>query len=139
MIHMHGGGFVAFTSRATQPYSRIWAKSTKIPIFSIDYSLAPAHPFPQAVQDCWKVYNFIVKNIHKYFKINPKNIYLGGDSAGGNLCCGLTAKILQNKMQIPKGLFLVYPSLDMRRVFYGSRKEIMNEPLLWPSLINLAF
>jgi hormone-sensitive lipase len=119
---MHGGGFIAFSSKSAQPYTRIWAKSSKIPIFSVDYSLAPKHPFPQALNDCVTVYNFIVKNIHKYFKIDPKSIYFGGDSAGGNLCCGLTAIILQNNMKLPKGLFLAYPSLDMRRVFYGSRR-----------------
>lgn len=89
--------------------------------------------------DCFRVYQFIVNNIGKYFKINPKNIFVGGDSAGGNLSCALTMLALKHKITPPKGLHLVYPSVDSRQVFYGSRKNIFWEPLLWPSLVRLVY
>lgn len=114
------------TSNGTQIFTRAWANETKLPIFSVDYRLAPQHPFPQAVYDCLRVYQFIVKHIHKYFKINPKNIFIAGDSAGGNLACGLTALILKKCLFPPKGVYLVYPNVDSRRVFYGSRKYMLN-------------
>lgn len=94
-------------------------------MFSIDYRLAPKHPYPTAAHDCLRVYQFILKNIHKYYKINPKNIFLGGDSAGGNLSCALTTLVLKNNLHPPKGLHLVYPSLDSRMSFYGSRKQML--------------
>ena len=71
-------------------------------------------------------------------KITPKNIYIGGDSAGGNLSCSLTAVILKKGLPIPKGLFLVYPYLDARHTFYGSRKWFLTDPALWPSFAKIA-
>ena len=62
-----------------------------------------------------------------------------GDSAGGSIACALTALIIKKNLKIPLGMFLVYPNLDSRKIFYGSRKYILDEPLLWPSLIKLAY
>lgn len=99
--------------------------------------MPPDHPFPQAPNDCLQVYKFITTQIHKYMKIYPKNIYIGGDSAGGNITCAVTALILKNKLQKPNGLYVIYPSLDLRSIYYPSRKYILNDPLLWPSMIKL--
>jgi hormone-sensitive lipase len=49
--------------------------------------------------------------------IRPTNIYLAGESAGGNLVCSLTGLILKNKLPIPKGLYMAYPATDIRIIF----------------------
>ena len=139
LVHIHGGGYVALTSRGSQSFTRAWTNEVKMPLFSIDYRLAPDHQFPQPVFDCLRAYEFIVKKIHKYFDIAPENIFLLGDSAGGCIACGLMALILQKGLKSPLGMFLVYPNLDSRGIFYGSRKYILEEPLLWPSVIKLAY
>lgn len=46
-FHMHGGGFIAQTSKSHQSYLRQWSRNINIPIFSVDYSLAPQAPFPR--------------------------------------------------------------------------------------------
>ena len=46
-FHMHGGGFIAQTSKSHQSYLRQWSRNLGIPILSIDYSLAPQAPFPR--------------------------------------------------------------------------------------------
>jgi hormone-sensitive lipase len=45
--------------------------------------------------DCLDAYNFILTQIHKYFNISPRRVFVAGDSAGGNLACGLTGMILK--------------------------------------------
>lgn len=60
VIHIHGGGFVSMSSGSHQNYTRRWAKSLKRPVFSIDYRLAPEHPFPAALDDCWQFYNWFL-------------------------------------------------------------------------------
>jgi hormone-sensitive lipase len=92
---MHGGGFIALSSRMSQIITRPWANHLKIPVFSIDYRKPPKDPFPAALNDCFTVYQFIVKKIQYFMNINPVNIYLAGDSAGGNLACALMGKILK--------------------------------------------
>jgi acetyl esterase/lipase len=71
--------------------------------------------------------------------IKPKNIYVCGDSAGGNLSCSLTALVMKNGLLKPKGLFLAYPCVDTRMIYYPSRKYIINDPLLWPSIALMFF
>src|SRR5690349_9599624 len=110
---MHGGGFIALSSRSTQSYTRKWANQLNVPIFSIDYRMPPNHPFPTAPNDCFTVYQFLLNHIDKYMNIRPTNIYISGDSAGGNLACSLTGLILKNKLPIPRGIYVAYPAVDL--------------------------
>jgi len=56
VIHVHGGGFIAMTSRSHQTYTRRWANLLQVPFFSIDYKKAPQHPYPEALDDVWQAY-----------------------------------------------------------------------------------
>ena len=60
IIHVHGGGFVSMSPDSHQNYTRRWANSTRRPVFSIDYRLAPENPFPAALDDCWQFYNWLL-------------------------------------------------------------------------------
>ena len=62
----------------------------RVPIFSIDYKMAPDHPYPAGLDDCWQAYMFIITFIQKYFNVVPSKVVLVGDSAGGNLVAALT-------------------------------------------------
>ena len=135
---MHGGGFIALSSRMMQTMTRKWANQLKIPIFSIDYRKPPNDPFPAAPNDCLAVYKFIVSKIRTYMNINPVNIYLAGDSAGGNLACSLMGSILKHNLPSPKGIYLAYPAVDLRIQFTPSKIHAVTDPLLWPSMLMLC-
>lgn len=66
IIHIHGGGFISTSSRNHQIYTRKWANSLKLPIFAIDYRLAPEHPYPEALDDCWQAYNWIINYAYDF-------------------------------------------------------------------------
>ena len=53
VMHVHGGGFVAMSSSSHQNYTRMWANSLEIPVFSVDYRLSPESQFPDAINDLW--------------------------------------------------------------------------------------
>lgn len=101
IVHYHGGGFIALSSCTSQSYTRKWANSLKVPVFSVDYGKPPEFRFPTPVLDCLDAYIFISTQIHKHFNIRPKRIFLAGDSAGGNLACALTGIILKLNLQVP--------------------------------------
>ena len=61
IIHMHGSGFVSMSSCSHRCYSTRWVKNMKVTLFSIDYRLAPKHPYPEALDDCWQAYLWITK------------------------------------------------------------------------------
>ncbi|KAL4469424.1 hypothetical protein ABPG74_004677 [Tetrahymena malaccensis] len=109
IIHIHGGGFVAMSSRCHQTYSRQWANSLNVPIFSIDYKKAPKHPYPEALDDCWQAYNWILNFVSRFFNIKPKKVVLVGDSAGGNLVASLTLRCIKSGVRVPDGIVLAYP------------------------------
>lgn len=114
---MHGGGFIALSSRSMQIYTRHWANELNVPIFSVDYRMPPDHPFPQAPHDCFIVYQFLLNYVHQFMNIRAKNIFLAGDSAGGNLSFSLTALILKHKLPNPRGIYVAYPATDLRLIF----------------------
>ena len=100
ILHIHGGGFVAMSSNSHQNYTRIWANELNIPVFSIDYRLSPESKFPDALNDCWQVYYWLLEEgeIHLGMKID--NIILAGDSAGGNLCSSLVLLCIKKNGKI---------------------------------------
>ena len=84
-------------------------------------------------------YEFIIENIHKYFKLRPTNVILAGDSAGGNLAVSLCASLLmKNYPVLPKGIFLAYPAVDLRLRFSPSRMNSFSDPILLPPLLLLC-
>ena len=60
ILHFHGGGFIVQDSGAHQNYTRKWAIDLGIPVFSVDYRLAPKNPYPDPVNDCYQAYVWIV-------------------------------------------------------------------------------
>ena len=111
IIHLHGGGFVAQSSRSHQNFSRKLALETHMMVISVDYGLAPKCPYPQSVEDVWAAYYWIVKYGEKELNISPEFILLAGDSAGGNLAVATTLRAIQMGFRKPDGLLLAYPGI----------------------------
>jgi acetyl esterase len=79
MVFFHGGGFVIGDIETHGPYCAEAARQLDIPVISIDYRLAPEHPFPAAPDDCEAATRWVADNIP------CTGLVLSGDSAGGNL------------------------------------------------------
>lgn len=136
MIHIHGGGFVALSSFSMQNHTRAWANALNIPVFSIDYRLSPQSAFPDALDDCLAIYNFLIDQAYKYMNIRPKKIILAGDSAGGNLCLSLNAVLIKKKCHVlPYGLYLCYPATNFTESFSPSRMNSLDDTLLFTTLL----
>jgi len=60
VIHMHGGGFVAMSSASMRIYTSRWCDKLKMVHFSIDHRLAPKNPYPDALDDVWQAYLWII-------------------------------------------------------------------------------
>lgn len=103
------------SSGSHQCYTRMWAKDLKIPIFSIDYRLSPENQFPDALNDVWQVYYWIVKNCQVHLGFEPDKIIVVGDSAGGNLALSLSIMAVQRKFRVPDGIILCYPALSLSK------------------------
>ena len=111
VIHIHGGGFIGGSSASGRATTFKYSIELGVPFFSIDYRLSPDHKFPDALNDCWQAYCWILKYSEKYLKLKPLRIILNGDSAGGNLCLGVCNLAIQKSVKVPDGIHIIYPSL----------------------------
>ncbi len=90
MVFFHGGGFVIGDIQTHEPYCAEAARQLDMPVISVDYRLAPEHPFPAAPEDCEAAARWVADNIP------CTGLVLSGDSAGGNLTV-VTAMALRDR------------------------------------------
>ncbi|EGR31093.1 hypothetical protein IMG5_118180 [Ichthyophthirius multifiliis] len=112
-------------SYSNQIYTIKWANKIKQSlIISIDYSKSPENPYPNALNDVWQAYNYIIKHLPKKLNVIFNSVILAGDSAGGNLCVGLLNLLIQEKKMdiMPDGLQLTYPALGLQKSFFSPSK-----------------
>ena len=143
ILHIHGGAFIAMNSKSHQNYTRKWAIETDTPVLSVDYRLAPQHRFPDALDDCWQAYMWLLQYAKKYLGITPGKIIIAGDSAGGDLALGVVLRSIQTFQRIPDGLLLSYPvvSLDTES-FTPSLSYSLEDPVIHyslPQFINSVY
>ncbi|XP_060086239.1 hormone-sensitive lipase-like [Ylistrum balloti] len=129
LVHCHGGGFVAQSSKSHEVYLRQWAKDLNAPILSIDYSLSPEHPFPRALEECFYAYAWAVKNCRSLGSTGEV-ICLAGDSAGGNLMISTAMRAASFGIRVPDGIVAAYTPVLVHYTPSPSRMLSLMDPLL---------
>ncbi|XP_074509244.1 hormone-sensitive lipase isoform X1 [Sebastes fasciatus] len=135
LIHFHGGGFVAQTSKSHEPYLKSWSQDLGVPILSVDYSLAPEAPFPRALEECFYAYCWALRN-HHLLGWTGEKVCLAGDSAGGNLCVTTTMRAAAFGVRMPDGIVAVYPATLLTAYASPSRLLTLMDPLLPLSVLS---
>jgi len=107
----HGGGFALGTLDQADNYCRLLAHKTGCAVASIDYRLAPEHRFPTAVEDVEAAVLWLAAH-RAELGLGAAAIWLGGDSAGGNLATVVTRRLHASGKAPIAGNLLVYPSTD---------------------------
>ncbi len=95
MVFYHGGGFVIGDLNVYGPYCAEVSRQLDMPVISIDYRLAPEHPFPAAAEDCEAATRWIAENIP------CTGLVTSGDSAGGNLTIVTTMALRDKPAAVP--------------------------------------
>ena len=109
LLYFHGGGMVIGSPRNSRYFTVALAQSTKMRVLSVDYRLAPEHPYPAGNEDCVKVYKWLLST-----GIKPKNIVIGGLSAGGYLTLTTLLRLRNEGMPLPLGAVCLSPGTDYR-------------------------
>jgi acetyl esterase len=112
LVYFHGGGWCRGSLNTHDALCRRLAKESNCIIVSVDYRLAPEHPFPAGVEDAEAVYAWCHQNAAALGAL-PDQIAVGGDSAGGTISASLTSSLVESNSILPKFQVLIYPSLDL--------------------------
>jgi acetyl esterase len=103
LIYLHGGGWVVGSVNTHDGICRALANRSHCQVISVDYRLAPEHPFPAAVDDTWTVTRWALEHAPR--------VAVAGDSAGGNLAA--VAAMRARDAGLPLALqVLIYPVMD---------------------------
>lgn len=112
LLWIHGGGYVIGTAAQDDALCRRFVATLGITVASVDYRLAPEHPYPAPLEDCYTVLTWLAG----LPGIDRDRIAIGGASAGGGLTAAL-ALLARDRGEItPVFQVLVYPMLDDRTV-----------------------
>src|SRR5215831_12329861 len=88
VVYLHGGAFIKGDLDSGDPVAWGVADKTGCVVVSVDYRLAPEHPFPAGVEDCYAVLLFLSRSGAQH-GIDPKRLAVWGDSAGGNMAAAV--------------------------------------------------
>lgn len=108
LVYIHGGGFTIGSLETHDTLCRRICATARCVVVSIDYRLAPDHPFPAAVEDCDDAYRWVVAHAAE-LGIRPDQIAIGGDSAGGNLAAVVSFLARDRGGPLPYAQLLIYP------------------------------
>lgn len=116
LLHTHGGGYVAATVPEFQPAVAALVSLSGMQVFSVDYRLAPEHPFPVPFEDAYAGLLWLNQHAAE-FNVDPARIAVYGESAGGGLAAGLAVAARDRKLSPPLAKqILVYPMIDDRNL-----------------------
>jgi acetyl esterase/lipase len=110
VLHLHGGSFVAGTVESGQTAATLLAEAGAI-VASVDYPLAPKHPFPEALTTAFNVLIWLAGGRAPFAGKKP-SLYVAGEEAGGNIAAALALMAHDQKTPTLIGQILLSPMVD---------------------------
>jgi acetyl esterase/lipase len=115
ILYFHGGAFVIGDLDFEHPRCLEMAKSTGAVVISVDYRLAPEHPFPAGLDDCYAAFTWTLMAAEE-LGIDASRVAVAGASAGGALAAAVTLMARDRRGPRPAFQLLLYPVTDDRMV-----------------------
>ncbi|WP_433290957.1 alpha/beta hydrolase fold domain-containing protein [Pseudonocardia sp. CA-142604] len=127
-LYLHGGGMILGLEHVGELFDlmvRNYVATSGVPMLVVDYRIAPEHPFPTPVEDCYAALNWLAEHAQT-LGVDPKRIGVMGDSAGGNLAAAVCLLARDRGGPRVAQQILIHPMLDDRTT--------TPDPLLLPFL-----
>jgi len=134
LVYFHGGGWVIGDLDSHDTVCRSLAVHGELIVVAVHYRLAPEHKFPAAVEDAIAATKWLSFNA-SVLKIDASRLYVGGDSAGGNLAAVVSIAARDQGGPAIAGQVLIYPATDFAMT-HPSHREPETSVLLTHSVIR---
>ena len=108
VLHFHGGGYVLGSAKSSVEYASRLSRALDGPCYTVDYRLAPEHPYPAAFDDAFSAYRGLLAA-----GVDPATVFLSGESSGGGLALALAAALRRAGLPLPAGVVAICPLTDL--------------------------
>lgn len=109
VLQLHGGGYIGGMRNAYRTFAGLYSEVGKgIPVLTVDYRVAPEHPYPAALEDAAAAYFWLLNR-----NFCAGQIVLAGDSAGGGLAMALAMYLRDHDYEMPGGIIAMSPWTDL--------------------------
>lgn len=134
LLWIHGGGYVLGSVERDDFLAKHLARVGQCVVASVEYRLAPEHPFPAPVEDCYAALKWLAAHSDD-FGVDRSRIAIGGASAGGGLAAGL-ALLTRDRAEVELSFqLLIYPMIDDRNIAAAS--QTLPDTFVWSRENNL--
>jgi acetyl esterase len=138
ILYFHGGGFVIGDLDTQDDHARLLCRDVEAVVLSVDYRLAPEHPFPAGFEDCLAATRWAADHIGELGG-DADRIAVSGDSAGGNLAAAVSLAATHEGGPRLAAQLLLYPCVDFReddemhpsRIENGEGLFLTSEDMRW--------
>lgn len=135
ILQLHGGGYVGAMRNAYRSFAGLYNEVSRgMSVLTIDYRVAPEHPYPAALEDAVAAYRWLLEQ--GYFS---EQIILAGDSAGGGLAMALCHYIKDHGMHLPCGLIAMSPWTDLLATGESYETNYERDPLFGKTRDSLIY
>jgi len=133
LIHLHGGAYVSGYNDTYRKVAKKYLGSNhNLKVYSLDYSLAPIHPFPKALNETIDLYRYLLE-----IGFSSQNVIIAGDSAGGGLSLALGLALKDQKIDLPKAMVVMSPWTDLAETGRSYRENKDKDPFFGKGTLPL--
>ncbi|MEV0294045.1 alpha/beta hydrolase [Nocardia sp. NPDC050710] len=125
VYYIHGSGYVLCSARTHRGLAAQLSKKTGLPVFVVDYRLAPEHRFPAAADDVEAGYRWLIER-----GIDSKDIVIGCDSAGGHLALDLLIENGRGRLPQPAAVAMFSPLIDLTLGLAAEQERRQRDPVI---------
>ncbi|KAA1011381.1 alpha/beta hydrolase fold domain-containing protein [Paraburkholderia panacisoli] len=108
VLHFHGGGYVLGSAKSSVEYASRLSRALNGPCYTVDYRLAPEHPYPAAFDDAFSAWRGLLAS-----GVDPSTVFLSGESSGGGLALAIAAALRRAGLPLPAGVIAICPLTDL--------------------------
>lgn len=134
VFYIHGSGYNLCSVQTHRPLVSRLAKEARVQVFSVEYRLAPEHPFPAAPDDVERAYDWLLSQ-----GWTPDQVVVAGDSAGGHLAVDLALRLVREGRDLPAGLVLFSPLVDVSCTLIAEREKAVPDPMISAAGVRRLF
>jgi acetyl esterase/lipase len=134
ILFFHGGAYIAGSPDSSKVHTVYISRLSEAQCLSVDYRLAPEHPFPAALEDAIKAYKWLIEEK----EYSAKNIIIVGVSAGGGLTIATLLKLRELGMELPSAAVCISPWTDLAFTGKTFKTRAKIDPFTSPNGLDFA-